>query len=116
MSVFISDKDTANLNAGLAQGFFGAGPLHFLKKKNQIKKYTFSNKRNLWWNKNIRLADLAEASKFMIDRFRSYINYMVSLKMTIFIKLHALSRRLSVAFSPARWCSICNIAVFFHQR
>ena len=30
-------------------------------------------KRNLWLNKNIRLADLAEASKFMIGPFRSYI-------------------------------------------
>ena len=40
----------------------------FWKKKE--KKYTFSNKRNLWQNKNIRLADLAEASKFMIGPFR----------------------------------------------
>ena len=39
---------------------------HFLKKKKE-KKYTFSNKRNLWWNKNIRLADLAEPSKLIID-------------------------------------------------
>ena len=41
----------AKLNAGLAQGerlgFLGAGPLHFLKKKNQIKKNTFSSIRNL---------------------------------------------------------------------
>ena len=93
MSVFISDKDMANLNAGLAQGerlgvFLGQGPSTFWKK-NQIKKNTFSNKRNLWWNKNIRLADLAEASKFMIGPFRSYIIYMVSLKTTsIFTKLH----------------------------
>ena len=42
---------------------------------------TFSNKRNLWWNKNIQLADLAEESKFMISPFRSYI--MVNLKTTI---------------------------------
>ena len=42
-------------------------------KNNKIEKYTFSNKRNLWWNKNIRLANLAEASKFMIGPFRSYI-------------------------------------------
>ena len=35
---------------------------HFLKKKKRNeKKYTFSNKRNLWWSKNIRLADLAES-------------------------------------------------------
>ena len=92
MSVFISDKDMANLNAGLAQGerlrvFWGRAPPLF-EKKNQIKKNTFSNKRNLWWNKNIRLADLAEASKFMIGPFRSYIIYMVSLKTTIFTKLH----------------------------
>ena len=51
MSVFISDKDTANLNAGLAQEerlgiFWGRAPPLF-EKKNQIKKYTFSNKRNL---------------------------------------------------------------------
>ena len=46
-----------------------ASPL-FEKK---IKKYTFSNKKNLWWNKNIRLADLTEASKFMIGPFRPYI-------------------------------------------
>ena len=43
------------------------------KNNNKIKKYTFSNKRNLWWNKNIRLADLADASKFIIGAFRSYI-------------------------------------------
>ena len=38
-------------------------PPNFLKKKEKRKrkekKYTFSNKRNLWWNKNIRLADLS---------------------------------------------------------
>ena len=43
----------ANINTGLAQGerlgdFWGrAPPLFFLKKKNQIKKNTFSNIRNL---------------------------------------------------------------------
>ena len=83
----------ANINTGLAQGerlgdFWGRAPPLFLKKKNQIKKNTFSNIRNLWWNKNIRLADLAEAFKFIIGPFRSYIIYMVSLKTTIFIKLH----------------------------
>ena len=59
------------------EGLGGGGVLpHFLKKKNRKeKKYTFSNKRNLWWNKNIRLADLAEASKFMIGPFRSYLSY-----------------------------------------
>ena len=41
MSVFISDKDMANLNAGLAQGerlgvFWGRAPPLF-EKKNQIK-------------------------------------------------------------------------------
>ena len=51
MSVFISDKDMANLNAGIAQGerlgfFWGRAPPLF-EKKNQIKKNTFSNKRNL---------------------------------------------------------------------
>ena len=33
-----------------------------------FEKYTFSNKRNLWWNKNIRLAD-----QIMIGPFQSYI-------------------------------------------
>ena len=42
MSVFISDKDMANLNAGLAQGerlgvFWSRAPALF-EKKNQIKK------------------------------------------------------------------------------
>ena len=46
---------------------------NFLKKETKEKKYTFSNKRNLRWHKNIRLADLAEASKLMIGPFRSYI-------------------------------------------
>ena len=36
-------------------------------------------KRNLWWNKNIRLADLAEASKFMIGPFRSYMRVSMGL-------------------------------------
>ena len=57
---------------GLGEGGGGMPPLLF-GKNNNIEKYTFSNKRNLWWNKNIRLANLAEASKFMIGPFRSYI-------------------------------------------
>ena len=57
---------------------------NFMKKKRKQKKYTFSNERNLWWNKNIRLADLVEASKFMIGPFRSYIIWWSSLKTTIF--------------------------------
>ena len=36
-------------------------------------------KRNIWWNKNIRLADLAEASKFMIGLFRSYMRVSMGL-------------------------------------
>ena len=36
-------------------------------------------KRNIWWNKNIRLADLAEASKFMIGQFRSYMRVSMGL-------------------------------------
>ena len=64
----------------------GQGLPTFWKKK-KIKKYTFSNKRNLWWNKNIRLADLARASKFMIGPFRSCIT-MASFKVTISTKLH----------------------------
>ena len=54
----------------------GSGSPHFL-----------NNKRNLWWNKNISLADLTEVSKFMIRLFRSYIT-MVRFKMIIFTKLH----------------------------
>ena len=46
-------------------------PPYFLEKI--VIKITFPNKRNLWWNKNIRLANLAEASKFMISPCRSYI-------------------------------------------
>ena len=57
---------------GLGEGGACPPPLLF-GKNNNIEKYTFSNKRNLWWNKNIRLANLAEASKFMIGPFRSYI-------------------------------------------
>ena len=38
-------------------------------------------------NKNIRLADLARASKFMIGPFRSFI-IMASFKVTISTKLH----------------------------
>ena len=59
---------------GLGEGGH-ASPPHppLFGKNNNIEKYTFSNKRNLWWNKNIRLANLAEASKFMIGPFRSYI-------------------------------------------
>ena len=69
-------------------------------KNNNIEKYTFSNKRNLWWNKNIRLANLAEASKFMIGPFRSY-HHKVSPRET---------------FSPARWCSLrTNNEVFLLQ-
>ena len=43
----------------------------FEKKKlrNKIKKYAF----RLWWNKNIRLADLAETFKFIIGSFLSFI-------------------------------------------
>ena len=33
----------------------------------------FQIKRKVWWNKNNRLADLAEASKYMIGPFQSYI-------------------------------------------
>ena len=58
------------------RGWEGQGPPPpelFEKRNNKFKKYAFSNKRNLWWNTNIRLADQAEASKFMIGPFRSYI-------------------------------------------
>ena len=82
-------------------GAEGQGPPTFWEKKIKITKYTFSNKRNPWWNTNIRLADLSEASKFKIGPFRSYIirwaqermrflvlSWLVSLKTTIFTKLH----------------------------
>ena len=60
--------------SGHTQGEAPAPPPQlFGKKKRKEKKYTFSNKKSLWWNKNIRLADLAEASKLMIGPFRSYI-------------------------------------------
>ena len=62
-----------------------AWPKCYFQQRN--KKYTFSNKRNLWLNKNIRLADLARASKFMIGPFRSFIT-MASFKVTISTKLH----------------------------
>ena len=95
---------TQDSRRGRGWVFGGRAPPLFEKKKNQIKKNTFSNIRNLWWNKNIRLGDLAEAFKFMIGPFQSYIIYYKT----------ALSRRLSEAFSPARWCSICtNNRVFF---
>ena len=58
---------------GPRRGSWRGSPIFENKNNNKIKKYTFSNKRNLWWNKNIRLADLADASKFMIGAFRSYI-------------------------------------------
>ena len=49
-------------------------PPNFLKKKIKERKYTFSNKKNLSWNKNIRLADLdRRTSKLMIGPIRSYI-------------------------------------------
>ena len=58
-------------------------PPHFLEKKKTEKKYTFSNKRNLWWNKNIPLADLAEASKVMIGPFRSSIIWWHSKRLSL---------------------------------
>ena len=48
---------------------------HFLSKKRKEKKHTFSNTRNLWWNKNIPLEDLAEASKLMIEVNETRENY-----------------------------------------
>ena len=49
MSVFISDKDMANLNAGLAQGerlgvFWGRAPPLFEKKKIKLRKTHFQIK------------------------------------------------------------------------
>ena len=72
---------------GWEGGGGGQGLPTFWKKKKKIKKYTFSNKSYLWLNKNIRLADLARASKFMIGPFRSCI-IMASFKVTISTKLH----------------------------
>ena len=78
--VFSGPAQRKGLAGGWAQGL----PT-FWKKK--LKKYTFSNERNLWWNKNIRLADLAKAYKFMIGPFRSCI-IMASFKMSISTNLH----------------------------
>ena len=58
---------------GPRRGSWRGSPLFENKNNNKIKKCTFSNKRNLWWNKNIRLADLADASKFLMGAFRSYL-------------------------------------------
>ena len=52
------------------------------------KKCTISNKRNLWWNKNIRLANLAGTSNIWLVRFDP-ISSVVSLKTNIFTKLHS---------------------------
>ena len=52
-------------------GAEGQGPPTLWEKKIKIEKYTFPNKRNPWWNTNIRLADLSEASQFKIGPFRS---------------------------------------------
>ena len=90
---FLLVQNSTELNSILrARAKVGAGReggqgLPTFWKKKEIKKYTFSNKRNLWWNKNIRLADLARASKFMIGPFRSCIT-MASFKVTISTKLH----------------------------
>ena len=81
----------------------------FWKKK---KKYTFSNKKNLWWNKNIRLADLTEASKFMISPFRSYI--IRGKPQNDYLYKAALRRRLLRFHQPCTRCSIStNNGVFF---
>ena len=67
-------KNHVSTGPAQGEGLEGPGSPHFLQKhNNKIKKYTFSNKRHLWWNKNYRLADLARASRFMIGPFRSYI-------------------------------------------
>ena len=62
-------------NAGPAQGegLGASGPPLFEKKIIIIRNTHFQIKG--WWNKNIRLADHAEASKFMIGPFRSSIQY-----------------------------------------
>ena len=76
-------KDLYNQGPRRGRGWGGgAGRPHSLNKIkwNKIEKYTLSNKRNLWWNKNIRLADVAKASKFMIGPFRSYITKWLSLQ------------------------------------
>ena len=59
--------------------------------------YTFSNIRNLLWSTNIRLADLAEASKFIIGPFRSYIirqRMRYGKPLNDYLYKTALSRRL----------------------
>ena len=76
----LSDSNRARAGGGPGP------PPHFLekkKKKIKEKKYKFSNKRNLWLNKNIRPAGLAEASKFMIGPFRSYITWWSSIRLSL---------------------------------
>ena len=84
----MTERLKAAFRARAGGGAVGAGFPHFLKKKiNKIKNYTFST-RNLWWNKNFRLAGHADASKLIwLVRFDP-ISSVVSLYKT------ALSRRL----------------------
>ena len=71
-------------------------------------------KRNLWWNKNIRLADLAEASKFMIGPFRSYIKCLKP--QNDYIYKTALSRRLLRFHQPGDVVyAQTMVCVFFYQ-
>ena len=62
----------------------------FWAKKRKEKKHTFSNKRNLWWNKNIPLADLAEASKLMIEVNETRENYDAAVYGYTFLLLFLL--------------------------
>ena len=53
---------------GRAGGGRASPPPPLFGKNNNIEKYTFSNKRNLWWNRN-RLANLAEHRNLWLVRF-----------------------------------------------
>ena len=70
------EKKKKNLKKKYANGcvIWNTVPTFWAKKRKE-KKHTFSNTRNLWWNKNIRLEDLAEASKLMIEVNETRENY-----------------------------------------
>ena len=86
-------------------------PPPFFEKK--IKKYTISNKRNFCWNRNIRLANIAEASKYTIGPFRSYI--ISGEPQNEYLYKAALSRRLLRFHLPSD-SIYTNNDVFFLSR
>ena len=86
----------------------GAGPRHSWKKFN---KYTISNKTNLWWNKNIRLTNLAEASNIWLVRLDP-ISSVASLKTNIFTKLLSVVD-LCVFTSQVMWYMYKQWSLYF---